>query len=217
MFRRIYGKTVRSLTRCGASFGIAALRISLGIIFLWFALPKFFPGASPAEALATDTTQRLTFGLIEGTTASVLTGVLETAIGLLLMSGKALAPTVIMLLGHMAGACTPLVIFPDRTWKHFAVATLEGQYILKNLVFVAAAFVILGHSRTRGNRTPPDSPLPGKTPAPTPTPTTATPTAAAGAAPVTDSRPTAPVRPPAGVFARPAGGTAGDPPRRTRT
>lgn len=160
MLRRIYGKAVCSLEAFGASYGTAALRISIGIIYLWFGVPKFFHGASPAEALAVDTTERLTFGVIEGGTASVLTGLLETVIGILLMSGRAIAPTIIMLIGHMAGACTPLFIFPDRTWKEHGVATLEGQYILKNLVVIAAALVIIGHSKYRGNRTPPpDGPL----------------------------------------------------------
>lgn len=145
---RIYGQVARFLERLGASFGIAALRISTGIIFLWFGVPKFFPGVSPAESLAEKTVERLTFGIIEGTAACCLTGALETLIGVLLISGKAPSLTGMILLGHMAGTFTPLFIFPKETWESFFIGTLEGQYILKNLVIVAAALVIVGHSKS---------------------------------------------------------------------
>ncbi|MEU3255610.1 DoxX family membrane protein [Streptomyces sp. NPDC006997] len=152
---RIYGQVVRFLEGLGASIGVTALRTAIGIIFLWFGVPKFFPGVSPAEPLASETVARLTFGIIEGRTASVLTGVLETVIGLLLVSGKLRSLTIIVLLGHMAGTFTPLFLFPKETWESLCIGTLEGQYILKNLVIVAGALVIIGHSRAGSRGTPP--------------------------------------------------------------
>jgi len=151
---RIYLQLTRSLERLGASFGIAALRISIGIIYLWFGVPKFFPGVSPAEVLASKTVERLTFGVIEGTAASVVTGTLETVLGLLLISGKLVPLTSIGLLAHMAGTFTPLFIFPKETWEGFCIGTLEGQYILKNLVIVAAAFVVIGYSKAHSRPEP---------------------------------------------------------------
>jgi uncharacterized membrane protein YphA (DoxX/SURF4 family) len=151
---RIYLQLTRSLERLGASFGIAALRISIGIIYLWFGVPKFFPGVSPAEVLASKTVERLTFGVIEGTAASVVTGTLETVLGLLLISGRLVSLTSIGLLAHMAGTFTPLFIFPKETWEGFCIGTLEGQYILKNLVIVAAAFVVIGYSKSHSRPEP---------------------------------------------------------------
>ncbi|MDO0939417.1 DoxX family protein [Streptomyces sp. DG2A-72] len=159
---RIYGIIVCSLERFGASFGVAVLRISIGVIFLWFGAPKLFPGMSPAESLVEETVERLTFGIIGGGAASFLTGGLESIIGILLISGKALRPTIVVLLGHMAGTFTPLFIFPEHTWKGYAIGTVEGQYILKNLVLIAAALVVIGHSKSRiGKASPPESPLLG--------------------------------------------------------
>ncbi|MGW0763589.1 DoxX family protein [Streptomyces sp. NPDC002814] len=154
---RIFGRITRNLENLGASFGIAALRIAIGIIYLWFGVPKLFPGTSPAESLAAETVEKLTFGIIGGTVASTLTGALEALIGILLISKKYLSLTSVMLLGHMVGTFTPLFIFPGKTWETFCVGTLEGQYILKNLVIVAAAMAIIGHSNPRiGTRgTPP--------------------------------------------------------------
>ncbi|MFE1444511.1 DoxX family membrane protein [Streptomyces sp. NPDC058739] len=144
---RTYGRIARFIEGLGASFGITALRISIGIIFLWFGVPKFFPGVSPAEPLAAETVERLTFGIIEGTLATVLTGALETVIGLLLVSGVVPTLTTMILLGHMAGTFTPLFMFPKETWESFFIGTLEGQYILKNMVIVSAALVIAGRGR----------------------------------------------------------------------
>lgn len=156
---RVYGQVARFLESLGALFGITALRISIGIIFLWFGVPKFFPGVSPAEALAVETVERLTFGIIEGTVASVLTGALEALIGVLLISGKAIPLTTMILLGHMAGTFTPLFIFPKETWESFCIGTLEGQYILKNLVIVAAALVIVGHAKSRSRPVRAENPV----------------------------------------------------------
>ncbi|MFI1443682.1 DoxX family protein [Streptomyces fructofermentans] len=155
---RVYGRAARSIEGIGASFGITALRISIGTIFLWFGVPKLFPGASPAEALVVETVAKLTFGIIEGTVASVLTGALETLIGALLISGRARSLTIMILLGHMAGTFTPLLILPKETWESFCVGTLEGQYILKNLVIVAAALTLAGHAKSRSRPAPDENP-----------------------------------------------------------
>jgi uncharacterized membrane protein YphA (DoxX/SURF4 family) len=53
-----------ALTRWMARYGVVALRVSLGIVFLWFGVLKFFPGLSPAQDLATRTIEILTFGLM---------------------------------------------------------------------------------------------------------------------------------------------------------
>ncbi|WP_406415562.1 YkgB family protein [Streptomyces sp. NBC_00873] len=156
---RTFGQVARFLEKLGASFGITALRISIGIIYLWFGVPKFFPGVSPAEPLVAETVERLTFGIIHGTVASVLTGALEAVIGVLLISGKAPSLTIMILLGHMAGTFTPLFVFPRETWESLCIGTLEGQYILKNLVIVAAALVIIGQSKSRNRPAPAENPI----------------------------------------------------------
>ena len=50
--------------------------------------------------------------------------------------------TLLLLVGQMLGAVTPLLLFPELTWSQFLVPTLEGQYILKNIVVVSAALTI---------------------------------------------------------------------------
>ena len=75
------------ITNWMASKGILLLRISVGLIFIWFGVLKFFPTLSPAETLASDTISLLTFGLISGETAMIILAAWETLIGLGLITG----------------------------------------------------------------------------------------------------------------------------------
>ena len=132
----------RRITHWLAEHGLTLLRISVGLVFFWFGALKFWPGLSPADQLATETIDRLSFGLVNGDLARVLLAILETVIGIGLITGKLMRFTLLLLVGQMLGAVTPLFLFPDVTWSRAFVPTLEGQYILKNIVLVTAALTI---------------------------------------------------------------------------
>jgi uncharacterized membrane protein YphA (DoxX/SURF4 family) len=132
----------RRITHWMADHGLTLLRVSIGVVFVWFGVLKFWPDLSPADRLATATIDRLTFGLITEDLARVLLAVLETSIGIGLITGKFLRITLLLLVGQMLGAATPLFLFPETTWSGAFVPTLEGQYILKNAVLVSAAIAI---------------------------------------------------------------------------
>ncbi|MGH3612326.1 MAG: DoxX family membrane protein [Pseudonocardia sp.] len=122
---------------------IPALRISLGLVFLGFGVLKYIPGVSPAQDLAATTTAILTFGLIPDGVALVLIATMECGIGLLLIVGKALRLALYLLLVQLLGILSPLVLLPERLFSGpFHAPTLEGQYVLKDIVLVAAAMVI---------------------------------------------------------------------------
>ena len=126
-----------------ARHGVTALRISLGVVFLWFGALKFFPGLSPAQDLATRTIDLLTFGLVPAKVSIPLLAAWECAIGLGLIAGVFLRATLLLLFAQMVGTVTPLVLFPSEAFTRFPYApTLEGQYIIKNIVLVTAAIVI---------------------------------------------------------------------------
>ncbi|MFF8346304.1 DoxX family protein [Cellulosimicrobium funkei] len=128
--------TERVLTR----WSVPALRVALGLVFLGFGVLKFFPGASPAEAIAARTVETLTLGLVGGTTAVVLTAVLETFIGLTLLTGRLLRAGLLALAVALAGILSPIVLFAGELFGHGM--TLMGQYVLKDLVLVAGAAVV---------------------------------------------------------------------------
>ncbi|HEY0738647.1 MAG TPA: DoxX family protein [Herpetosiphonaceae bacterium] len=139
------------ITENMARYGIVLMRIGLGIVFLWFGVLKFFPGLSPAQDLATRTIDLLTFGLIPASISLILLAAWECAIGLGLISGKFLRVTILLLLMQMLGTVTPLALFPGEAFLVFPIApTLEGQYIIKNIVLVSAALVI--GATVRGGR-----------------------------------------------------------------
>jgi uncharacterized membrane protein YkgB len=131
------------LTSWMAEHGVTITRIALGIVFFWFGVIKFVPGWSPAADLATRTIGRLTLGLIQPAVALPLLAAWETLIGLGLLSARFLRATLALLFLQMPGTMLPLLFFPRETFIAFPHApTLEGQYIIKNLVLVSAAIVV---------------------------------------------------------------------------
>lgn len=132
-----------TLTRWMARHGVKALRVSVGLVFLWFGFLKFFPGLSPAERLATTTIRMLTFGLVSPGMSIPVLALWECLIGAGLITGRFMRATLLLLFMQMLGAVTPLFFLPDETFTRFPYApTLEGQYIIKNMVLVTAAIVI---------------------------------------------------------------------------
>ena len=75
------------ITAWMARHGVALLRISVGIVFLWFGVLKFFPNLSPAEDLAARTISALTFGVVQPNVSVPVLALWETVIGLGLISG----------------------------------------------------------------------------------------------------------------------------------
>ncbi len=149
--RSLYDQIDRSITGFMAKYGILLLRISLGINFLWFGLLKFFPGLSPAQDLATNTIEQLTFGIVEPGVSIYILATWETLIGLGLITGLFLRATLFLLFLQMLGTLTPLILFPEQTFVRIPYApTLEGQYIIKNMVLISAALVV--GSTVRGGR-----------------------------------------------------------------
>ena len=134
--------------------GTTLLRISLGTIFLWFGALKFFPGMSPAQDLAMRTIDKLTFGMLPAHLSLIILATWECLIGLGLLTNRFMRTTLFLLFVQMIGAGAPLMLFPNEAFQVFPIApTLEGQYILKNLVLVSAGVVIgatVGRQRPGG-------------------------------------------------------------------
>lgn len=130
------------VVRWMARHGVKFLRLSLGMAFLWFGVLKFFPGVSPAEGLAGRTIELATFGWVGPQWSLPVLAAWECLIGLGLISGRMLRVTLFLLFVQMPGTLLPLALFPNETWAGPFVPTLEGQYILKNLVLVSAALVV---------------------------------------------------------------------------
>jgi len=130
------------------SLPITVLRISIGIIYLWFGMLKFFPHVSPAEDLAKETIQILTFGFIPSHLSLILLAGWETIIGIFLISGLFSRAAMPLVVSHMVCTFTPLVLLPHLSFTRLPYAlTLVGQYIIKNIVIVSALVVISSYQR----------------------------------------------------------------------
>src|SRR5690606_22898218 len=94
-----------------ARYSVQVLRISLGAVVLGFGAVKFIPGASPAEPLVMRTVDALTFGMVTGQTAVLVTAVTEVLIGLVLVTGKFLRIGLLAVAGWLVGIMSPVVLF----------------------------------------------------------------------------------------------------------
>lgn len=120
------------------------LRLALGYVYLHFGLLKFFPDLSPAELIATQTVMAFSMNILDATTAQFYLAILECSIGLGLVFN--LFPRLVfgMFLFHMFGTFLPMFLLPEFTFKIAPFApNLEGQYIFKNVVYVAAGWTVL--------------------------------------------------------------------------
>lgn len=122
-------------------WSIPALRVALGAVFVAFGVLKFFPGVSPVEPLVEATWGVLTFGIVGGHLALVLTAVIETVAGVLIISGRFARVGLVVLAIAFVGIFSPIVFFTDELITA-AGPTLLGQYVAKNIVLVAAALVV---------------------------------------------------------------------------
>ncbi len=128
----------RWITANMARYGIPLLRVGLGVVFLWFGALKLVPDLSPAEDLV-----RNTVYFIDPDLFIPILAVWEMLIGLGLILGKFMRATLLLLFLQMPGTALPLLVLPEAVWTEFPYGlTLEGQYIIKNLVLIGAGMVL---------------------------------------------------------------------------
>lgn len=127
---------------------LTTLRISTGLVFLCFGVLKLIPSASPAEHIAAQATTKLTLGLLPPHILLPALATAEICIGLALLTGILLRHALAAFYLHMTGVFASLFLLPDAMWHHGA-PTLEGQYVLKNIVLIAACLAVTADELTR--------------------------------------------------------------------
>ena len=122
---------------------IPVARFGIFVIFFWFGSLKVV-GLSPASGLVQALFEQ-TIPWMEFSTFIVLFGVFECLIGILFLIRGYERIAIILLFIHMVTTFMPLFLLPEVTWTKAFVPTLEGQYIIKNLVVIATAIGIAAH------------------------------------------------------------------------
>ncbi len=146
----LYERLDRAITFWMAKNGLPVLRVGLGVVFFWFGALKLFPGMSPAEDLVRNTTYFMDPNIFQPVLA-----VWEMLIGLGFLTGRFMRLTILLLFAQMGGTILPLFVLPEVVWTSFPFGlTLEGQYIIKNMVIIGAALALGG--TVRGGRLQPE-------------------------------------------------------------
>lgn len=118
--------------------GLPFLRLAIGVVFIWFGALKTIGELSPAYDLVAKTVYWLTPELIVP-----LLGLWEVAIGVAFIFTPLTRIAILLLALQMPGTFLPLILLPEVCFNVFPFGlTLEGQYIVKNLVIIGSALVI---------------------------------------------------------------------------
>ncbi|HCA42155.1 MAG TPA: hypothetical protein DEP28_02765 [Bacteroidetes bacterium] len=120
-----------------------ALRVSFGIIFIWFGILKPL-GVSPAASLVKATVVWLPFGSPE-LWLNVI-GWWEVVIGITFLFRGTTKIAILLLFLQMVGTFMPLIVLPDIAFQNgnYLTPSIEGQYIIKNIMIISAALALGG-------------------------------------------------------------------------
>lgn len=125
---------------------IPAIRFSLFVVYFWFGILKIV-GTSPANPLVASLLER-TLPFISFEQFIIGFSIYEMVIGVLFLFPKMEKLAVALLLPHMIMTAGPLLLLPQVTWQGFGTPTLEGQYIIKNLLIISGALTLIAkHKR----------------------------------------------------------------------
>jgi len=129
------------------SLSLYYARVAVFIIYFWFGILKVI-GLSPAsgvvERLFNETVPLMPFSVF-----IILFGLFECLIGILFLMKGLEKTAFVLLIIHMVTTFGPLFFLPGETWQGFFVPTLEGQYIIKNLVIISTALFIFLNRKSR--------------------------------------------------------------------
>jgi uncharacterized membrane protein YkgB len=116
-------------------------RAMIAVVYIWFGFLKVI-GTSPAEGLVTKLFN-LTLEPIMGIqTFLLILGIGECLIGFLWLSPRLTKLAFGLMIVHMFTTFMPVIFLPNETWQSFFNLTLTGQYIIKNVVLLSAAWFV---------------------------------------------------------------------------
>ncbi len=115
-------------------------RIALFIVYFWFGAIKVF-SISAVSPLVKNLLE-VTLPFIPFETFIIILGIFEMVVGLLWLWPKATKATTILVMLHIFATLAPLVLLPREIWQNLLVPTLEGQFIIKNVLIIALAYFI---------------------------------------------------------------------------
>jgi uncharacterized membrane protein YkgB len=125
---------------CLRKLEIPLARIAIFIVYFWFGFLKFL-GVSPAGPLVLSLFQK-TIWFMPFSTFYIFFSFFEMAIGVLFLIRGLERLAIFLLSLHLITTVLPLFLLPQITWRGFLIPTLEGQYIIKNILIAVMAVVV---------------------------------------------------------------------------
>lgn len=116
-------------------------RLAIFVVYFWFGILKII-GTSPANPLVADLLH-VTMPFMSWNIFIILFSIYEMIIGILFLTARFEKIAFALLIIHMIMTSLPLIFLPEISWQGILTPTLEGQYIIKNLVILALAIGIV--------------------------------------------------------------------------
>lgn len=119
---------------------IPVSRLAVFVVYFWFGSLKVL-GLSPASPLVLALLDR-TMPFVSPDAFLVWFGLFEVLIGVIFLIPRFARLAIALLVIHLVTTVMPLVLLKSSLWTGMMVPTLEGQYIIKNVLIVALAIVV---------------------------------------------------------------------------
>ena len=116
-------------------------RAMIAVVYIWFGFLKVI-GTSPAEGLVTKLFNLTLEPMMGIQTFLLILGMGECLIGFVWLSPRLTKLAFGLMIVHMFTTFMPILILPNETWQSFFTLTLTGQYIIKNVVLLSAAWFV---------------------------------------------------------------------------
>ena len=138
MKKRVLGK---SLTKWSRHHVRELMRISLGVVFLWFGLLKVFD-VSPVYDFVVRAYPFFAIPYM-----FFLLGIFEVIVGICLLLNVLLQQAEILILVHLGATLLLLIFKPYMAFSTFPILTLEGEFLLKNVVLAVGVLYLIARQK----------------------------------------------------------------------
>ncbi|MCU4925643.1 DoxX family membrane protein [Halobacteria archaeon AArc-dxtr1] len=146
-YKRRFDEVDMRITSAMSQWSIPILRVSLAVVFIWFGALKLFEISPAADLVAA------TVYVVPPEVFVPVLGVWEVVIGICLLYRPLIRVGIFLLFLQLPGTFLPLVLLPEVVYTTAPYAlTVEGQYIIKNLVIIGAALAIGSTVRTEAKQ-----------------------------------------------------------------
>lgn len=144
---KMLGISDTKITEIAQDISMPLARFSLFLVYFWFGALKIF-STSPANPLV-DALLQKTLPFLTFNQFIICFAIFEMVVGILFLIPKAFKVAVSLFFIHMITTFLPLILLEDQTWQSFLTPTLEGQYIIKNLVLIALVITLIAKNNPK--------------------------------------------------------------------